>query len=92
MLATHPDDELIFFGGTIPTYAVEREKSVVVAYMSGASAARRSELLNGLWHMGVRQYPVIGPFGDAYSTNMAVIYDQWGREKCANTSWVDSPV
>ena len=49
--------------------------------MSGASAARRSELLNGLWHMGVRQYPVIGPFGDAYSTNMAVIYDQWGRER-----------
>ncbi len=81
VLATHPDDELIFFGGTIPTYAVEREKSVVVAYMSGASAARRSELLNGLWHMGVRQYPVIGPFGDAYSTNMAVIYDQWGRER-----------
>ena len=80
-LSTHPDDELIFFGGTIPTYAVEREKSVVVAYMSGASAARRSELLNGLWHMGVRQYPVIGPFGDAYSTNMAVIYDQWGRER-----------
>lgn len=81
VLATHPDDELIFFGGTIPTYAVEREKSVVVAYMSGASAVRRSELLNGLWHMGVRQYPVIGPFGDAYSTNMAVIYDQWGRER-----------
>ena len=81
VLATHPDDELIFFGGTIPTYAVEREKSVVVAYMSGASAARRSELLNGLWHMGVRQYPVIGPFGDVYSTNMAVIYDQWGRER-----------
>lgn len=81
VLATHPDDELIFFGGTIPTYAVEREKSVVVTYMSGASAARRSELLNGLWHMGVRQYPVIGPFGDAYSTNMAVIYDQWGRER-----------
>ena len=24
---------------------------------------------------------VIGPFGDAYSTNMAVIYDQWGRER-----------
>ena len=33
VLATHPDDELIFFGGTIPTYAVEREKRVVVAYM-----------------------------------------------------------
>lgn len=57
VLATHPDDELIFFGGTIPTYAVEQKKNVVVAYMSYATAARRSELLNGLWHMGVRNYP-----------------------------------
>ena len=81
VLATHPDDELIFFGGAIPTYAVERKKNVVVAYMSYANAARRSELLNGLWHMGVRNYPVIGTFGDSYSTNMAEMYDRWGREK-----------
>ena len=81
VLATHPDDELIFFGGAIPTYAVEQKKNVVVAYMSYANAARRSELLNGLWHMGVRNYPVIGTFGDSYSTNMAEMYDRWGREK-----------
>ena len=81
VLATHPDDELIFFGGAIPTYAVERQKNVVVAYMSYANAARRSELLNGLWHMGVRNYPVIGTFGDSYSTNMAEMYDRWGKEK-----------
>ena len=81
VLATHPDDELIFFGGAIPTYAVERQKNVVVAYMSYANAARRSELLNGLWHMGVRNYPVIGTFGDSYSTNMAEMYERWGKEK-----------
>ena len=81
VLATHPDDELIFFGGAIPTYAVEQKKNVVVAYMSYANAARRSELLNGLWHMGVRTYPVIGTFGDSYSTNMAEMYDRWGKEK-----------
>ena len=81
VLATHPDDELIFFGGAIPTYAVEQKKNVVVAYMSYANAARRSELLNGLWHMGVRNYPVIGTFGDSYSTNMAEMYDRWGKEK-----------
>ena len=81
VLATHPDDELIFFGGTIPTYAVERKKNVVVAYMSYATAARRSELLNGLWHMGVRNYPVIGTFGDSYSTHMDDMYARWGKEK-----------
>ena len=81
VLATHPDDELIFFGGTIPTYAVEQKKNVVVAYMSYATAARRSELLNGLWHMGVRNYPVIGTFGDSYSTHMDDMYARWGKEK-----------
>ena len=83
VLATHPDDELIFFGGTIPTYAVERKKNVVVAYMSYATAARRSELLNGLWHMGVRNYPVIGTFGDSYSTHMDDMYARWGKRKGA---------
>ena len=81
VLATHPDDELIFFGGTIPTYAVEQKKNVVVAYMSYATAARRSELLNGLWHMGVRNYPVIGTFGDSYSTHMDDMYARWGKER-----------
>lgn len=57
LLVAHPDDELIFFGGTIPTYAVEKNMNVVVAYMSYSNTTRRSELLNGLWHMGLRQYP-----------------------------------
>ena len=45
LLVAHPDDELIFFGGTIPTYAVERGMNVVVAYMSYSNTTRRSELL-----------------------------------------------
>ncbi len=87
VLATHPDDELIFFGGTIPTYAVEREKSVVVAYMSGASAARRSELLNGLWHMGLADVPRDRPVRRRIYPEDGRDIRQWGKEKSANTSW-----
>ena len=43
LLVAHPDDELIFFGGTIPTYAVEKNMNVVVAYMSYSNTTRRSE-------------------------------------------------
>ncbi len=64
-LSTHPDDELIFFAGGIPT-AVDQGRSVAVAYMSYSNTTRRSELLNGLWAMGVRHYPVIGTFRDSY--------------------------
>ena len=64
-LVAHPDDELIFLAGAIPTYDVELEKRVVVAYLTFANKTRRSEALNGLWTMGVRNYPVFGPFPDA---------------------------
>lgn len=81
VLAAHPDDELIFFGGTIPTYAAERKMNVVVAYMTYANVARKSELLNGLWHMGLRTYPVIGNFGDSYTQKMNEMYDRWNKNK-----------
>lgn len=81
VLAAHPDDELIFFGGTIPTYAAERKMNVVVAYMTYANVARKGELLNGLWHMGLRTYPVIGNFGDSYTQKMNEMYDAWKKEK-----------
>ncbi len=67
-ISTHPDDELIFFGGAIPTYAVEQGRRVVVAYFSTSNTSRSSELLNGLWHMGVRNYPVLGTFRDTKTT------------------------
>ena len=62
----HPDDEILFFGGAIPTYAAEKGKSVQVAYLTDSVTFRRSEALNGLWAMGVRHYPVFGWVVDKY--------------------------
>ena len=66
VFVTHPDDEQLFTGGAIPTYAVEKGKSVEVVYLTESNKTRRSEALNGLWAMGVRNYPEFGPFGDTY--------------------------
>lgn len=66
-LVAHPDDELLFTGGAIPTYAVEKGRNVAVAYLSFSNTTRRSEALNGLWAMGIRNYPVFGPFSDRYA-------------------------
>ena len=66
VFVAHPDDEQLFTGGTIPTYAVEKGKSVEVVYLTESNKTRRSEALNGLWAMGVRNYPEFGPFGDTY--------------------------
>ena len=84
--SAHPDDELIFLGGAIPTYAAERGKRVVVAYLSWSNTTRRSEALNGLWAMGVRHYPEFGGFQDSYSGKAKDAYQKLGKDKVL--SWV----
>ncbi len=86
-LSTHPDDELIFFGGAIPTYAVEQQRKVVVAYFTRSNTTRSSELLNGLWHMGVRTYPVIGNFRDSYAKTLKAAYKNAGGTDKVN-EWI----
>ena len=86
-LSTHPDDELIFFGGAIPTYAVEQQRKVVVAYFTRSNTTRSSELLNGLWHIGVRTYPVIGTFKDSYAKNLKAAYKSAGGKGKVN-EWI----
>ena len=84
--STHPDDELIFFAGGIPT-AVDQGRSVAVAYLTYSNTTRRSELLNGLWYLGVRHYPVIGPFRDSYQKNITKQYQTLGGEDKVD-AWV----
>ncbi len=84
--SAHPDDELIFLGGAIPTYAAELKKRVVVAYLSYSNTTRRSEALNGLWSMGVRHYPEFGGFRDSYSKTAKEAYHTLGKDKVLN--WV----
>jgi len=81
VISTHPDDELVFLGGTIPYYAGELGKAVQVAYVVPTTPERKLELLDGLWHCGVRSYPVFGTFPDRYSTKVAEIQSSWGKTK-----------
>ena len=53
--------------------------SVVVCLLTCATPVRRSELLNGLWVCGVRQYPDIGTFWDKYTNSLKAQYDVWGK-------------
>ena len=57
IVSTHQDDEVVFLGGTIPYYATALGKPTVVVYMTNCGRGRRAEALNGLWKMGMRDYP-----------------------------------
>ena len=58
-MIAQPDDELIYMGGAIPVYAVEQQHATAVVCMAYDNPSRRSELLNSLWSMGYRYYPLI---------------------------------
>lgn len=74
LVSTHSDDEQLFFAGLLPYYAVERELEVQVVYFVQHFEAngrqdhqRPHEQLDGLWTVGIRNYPVISDFPDLYA-------------------------
>ena len=71
LCATHSDDDQLFFAGLLPYYSRFEDVNLTVAYFINHydTYNRTHELLNGLWHCGVKNYPIISPFPDGYSEN-----------------------
>ncbi len=81
VLVAHPGDEILWFGGAIPFYAGEKGMQVEVCYLTGGDLYRELELLNGLWQMGVQNYPDIGNLESKQYTALADTYEAWGRKE-----------
>lgn len=71
LFSTHSDDEHLFFAGLIPTM-IANDKKIQVVYLTqhNDNPQRLDEQLNGLWAVGMRNYPVLGVIPDAYSTSL----------------------
>lgn len=74
LVSSHSDDEQLFFLGVLPYYAGELGMEVQVAYViqhfevNGVQNHQRPhEQLDGLWTVGVRNYPVMSEFPDLYA-------------------------
>jgi len=80
VLPTHADDEHLFFVGILPYYAGEHGYNVQVAYLTNHwhQFPRPHELLNGLWAVGVKNYPVISGFTDRYADSLAQARSLYG--------------
>lgn len=80
--STHADDEILWLGGVLATYAGGQGLQTQVVYMTNywdAAIGREHEKLDGLWTIGVRNYPVNAPFDDTYAGSLdeaLQIYDQ----------------
>lgn len=72
-ISSHADDEILFLGGVLATYAGEKRADVQLAYMAEfwtTTPIREHEKLDGIWHCGVTHYPVCGDFPDVYCSDL----------------------
>lgn len=89
LFSTHGDDEHLFFAGILPYYAVERDYQVQVVYLTdhrNNSSVRFHEMLNGLWAVGIKTYPVFGKYNDFRTSTMESAYSSfqalgWDKEE-----------
>jgi len=80
---THADDEHLFFGGMLPYYSAERGLKVQVVYLTNhwnQDPRRPHELLAGLWEVGIRAYPIMGPLDDLYASSLERAEELFKRE------------
>lgn len=78
-IATHQDDEILYFGGAIPYYAGELNYDTVVVYTAFDSSRRLHEALEGLWVCGATQYPVFLDYPDRYSMTIEEALESWNE-------------
>lgn len=90
LLVAHSDDEVLWFGGTLPRYAGEEGKVCQVCMMVPSMPYRRLELLDSLWTCGVKNYPVWGNFKDAFSFTLKKQYKHWNKNRVYETvaGWI----
>lgn len=87
LFSTHGDDEHLYFAGLLPQYATREDVAVQVVYLTdhrNDTYKRTHEMLNGLWNVGVRAYPVFGSFADFRVDDLEYSYRTY--ERTYNTS------
>ena len=77
LLTGHPDDELLWFAGLLPTYAGERGLRVQLAVMAPTGGERKLELLHAIWHCGVTAYPEFIGLVDKNGKTVEGQYTAW---------------
>lgn len=80
LFAAHGDDDHLFFAGLMPYYGQELGYNIQVVYMTdhrNYGNGRAHEMLNGLWSVGIRAYPVFGRYADFRIDALQASYDYY---------------
>ena len=77
LLSAHPDDEILWFAGLMPTYGGDRGYRIQVVVMAPTGGMRKLELLGAVWHCGVKYYPEMLGFIDKNGQTPERQYTVW---------------
>ncbi len=83
VISTHQDDEMLFFGGTIPYYVMQGKK-VGVVYMADCGRDRYAEAMEGLWSCGLTYHPMFVGFVDKRLEDYERTVELWGMDNTVN--------
>ena len=64
LIATHPDDDVLYLGSVVPYYGAERGYTGSIAFVTCMNRTRMTEAENGAWAMGLRYRPLFLGFPD----------------------------
>lgn len=78
LMVTDPGDEYLFFGGLIPHY-VAQGKEVMLCVIVNTSSQFKNQLLDGLWHCGMTNYPYIAYFKPNMAVSARQQYATWSE-------------
>ena len=78
VMSCHPDDDILWYGGLLPTYAGEYGMDIQVVYMCHRFSYRRCEAMDALWHCGVRRAPIFMGFKDIGNADYEHCVAGWG--------------
>ena len=81
VVSSHRDDELLYFGGTIPYYSFIKKKKICTVFMSGNDIIRLREALSSQWSMGIKNYPIFMGFEGGNHLNINRTLNIWGGEE-----------
>ena len=64
LIATHPDDDVLYLGSVVPYYGAEKGYTGTIAFVTCMNRTRMTEAENGAWAMGLRNRPLFMGFPD----------------------------
>ncbi len=81
LISAHPDDEYLYYGGTLPYYGAQLGLNVNCVWLSHQKRLRQDEALRALWAMGIDHYPEFVGFPDLFSDTYERGAKNWGEDE-----------